>query len=165
MPVYTLPTDYGCECSYSPLTVVQKWERVEFALSHSTVDRSFSLSLSFLYCDYYPFVQREFNRRSLALSLFSLWYWLLYFCRERKSARQSLSLSRERESAALVHSLYSEEREQSSSSSTVALSHPFSPLTHCSTEMRESRVCAVTLNRPSLFLSLSLSCTVITIPL
>jgi len=45
---------------------------VEFALSHSTVDRrSLFLSLSLLYCDYYPFVEREFNRRSLSLSSLS----------------------------------------------------------------------------------------------
>jgi hypothetical protein len=161
MPVYTLPTDYGCECSYSPLTVVQKWERVEFALSHSTVDRSFSLSLSFVL--WLPSLCRERVQPSLArsLSLLSLVLTTLFLQREWECAAVSLSLERECRVGALT--VQRGERAEF----VVINRRSISPFlsTHCSTEMRESRVCAVTLNRPSLFLSLSLSCTVITIPL
>ena len=82
------------------LTVVQRGERAEFT-SSSTVARS--------------------------LSLLSLVLTTLFLQRERECAAVSLSLERECRVGALP--LYSEEREQSLSSSTVALSHPFSPLT------------------------------------
>jgi len=52
--------------------------------------RSLFLSLSLLYCDYYPFVEREFNRRSLSLSSLSGTDYSI--SAERERVRGSLSL-------------------------------------------------------------------------
>ncbi len=87
-----------------------------------------------------------------SLSLLSLVLTTLFLQRERECAAVSLSLERECRVGALT--VQRGERAEF----VVINRRSISPFlsTHCSTEMRESRVCAVTLNRRSLFLSLSL---------
>jgi hypothetical protein len=87
-----------------------------------------------------------------SLSLLSPVLTTLFLQRERECAAVSLSLERECRVGALT--VQQGERAEFVVINRCSIS-PFLS-SHCSTEMRESRVCAVTLNRRSLFLSLYL---------